>query len=163
MTSPCKPRRPALPDTVAFLDDTFGNEADWHELVGRAQVNRDVAHALYDVRTAHHLTQRELAELIGTKQPVIARLEDADYEGHSMSMLNRIAAVLNRRVKIEFVPLANAASRSGGRHRGATLPKVIAAAHGPQLSAGRHGRRNPANAVSTPRSKATMSGRRKAR
>lgn len=109
MTSHAKPRRrTAMPDAATFLDETFGNEAGWSELVERARVNRDVAHALYELRTAHHLTQRGLAELIGTKQPVIARLEDADYEGHSVSMLNRIAAALNCRVKIEFVPLRKA-------------------------------------------------------
>jgi hypothetical protein len=35
---------------------------------------------------------------------VICRLEDADYEGHSVSMLRRIATALNRRVEIRFVP-----------------------------------------------------------
>jgi hypothetical protein len=35
---------------------------------------------------------------------VICRLEDADYEGHSLAMPNRIATALNRRVEIRFVP-----------------------------------------------------------
>ena len=39
-----------------------------------------------------------------TTASVICRLEDADYEGHSLAMLNRIAAALNRRVEIRFVP-----------------------------------------------------------
>ena len=30
--------------------------------------------------------------------------EDADYEGHSLAMLNRIAAAVQRRVEIRFVP-----------------------------------------------------------
>jgi hypothetical protein len=42
--------------------------------------------------------------LIGTTASVICRLEDADYEGHSLAMLNRIAAALNRCVEIHFVP-----------------------------------------------------------
>jgi hypothetical protein len=45
-----------------------------------------------------------LAKLIGTTASVICRLEDADYEGHSLAMLNRIATALNRRVEIHFVP-----------------------------------------------------------
>ena len=45
-----------------------------------------------------------LAKLIGTTASVICRLEDADYKGHSLVMLNRIAAALNRRVEIRFVP-----------------------------------------------------------
>jgi transcriptional regulator with XRE-family HTH domain len=54
---------------------------------------------LDDARTGAGLTQRELAERIGTKQSVVGRMEDADYEGHSLSMLKRIAdAVGDRRV-----------------------------------------------------------------
>ena len=44
----------------------------------------------------------QLAKLIGTKQPVIARLEDADYEGHSLSMLQRIAEALDQRLEVSF-------------------------------------------------------------
>ena len=40
---------------------------------------------------------------MGTTQSVISRLEDADYEGHSLAMLNRIAAAVERRVEIRFV------------------------------------------------------------
>ena len=35
---------------------------------------------------------------------MICRLEDADYEGHSLSMLKRIAEVLDKRVEIRFLP-----------------------------------------------------------
>jgi hypothetical protein len=43
--------------------------------------------------------------MVGTTASVICRLEDSDYEGHSLAMLNRIAAVLDKRVEIRFVPL----------------------------------------------------------
>ncbi len=60
---------------------------------------------LYELRTEAGLSQRKLAELVGTTASVICRLEDADYEGHSLSMLNRIAAAVGKRVQITFVPL----------------------------------------------------------
>ena len=49
------------------------------------------------------LSQRELAKAVGTTASVICRLEDADYEGHSLAMLRRIARALDRRVEIRFV------------------------------------------------------------
>src|SRR6266540_6293152 len=67
---------------------------------------------IYELRTARGLTQQQLAERIGTKQPVIARLEDADYQGHSLAMLYRIAAALGCSVSVEFVPRAVAAPRT---------------------------------------------------
>lgn len=59
----------------------------------------------YEARTSSGLTQKQLAELVGTKQPVIARLEDADYEGHSLSLLQKIARALNHRIVIHLTPI----------------------------------------------------------
>jgi transcriptional regulator with XRE-family HTH domain len=74
------------------------------QLVEQATVNALVAKLIYDARDAAGLTQKQLADLVGTKQPVIARLEDADYAGHSLSMLQRIAKALNQRLDIKLVP-----------------------------------------------------------
>ncbi|MCX6970675.1 MAG: helix-turn-helix transcriptional regulator [Verrucomicrobia bacterium] len=64
-----------------------------------------VARKIHRLRTQAGLSQRALAKMVGTTASVICRLEDADYEGHSMAMLNRIAAALDRRVEIRFVPV----------------------------------------------------------
>ena len=44
--------------------------------------NAAVGRQSCELRTAPGLTQRQLADLVGTKQPVIPRLEDTDCEGH---------------------------------------------------------------------------------
>jgi len=64
------------------------------------RVNAEVARLIYDLRTDAGLSQQELAEVVGTTQSVISRLEDADYEGHSLSMLNRIARALNQKLAV---------------------------------------------------------------
>lgn len=71
----------------------------------QATVNSYIARLFYAARTKAGLSQKELAEMIGTTQSVISLLEDADYEGHSLSMLSRIARVLNREVKIDLIPV----------------------------------------------------------
>jgi ribosome-binding protein aMBF1 (putative translation factor) len=58
---------------------------------------------IYTARKQSGLTQQQLADLIQTKQSVIARLEDADYEGHSLSMLQRIGDALGQRIEISMV------------------------------------------------------------
>lgn len=50
------------------------------------------------------MSQAELARKVGTTQSVISRLEDADYDSHSLTMLNRIAAALKPWVEIRFAP-----------------------------------------------------------
>lgn len=70
-----------------------------------AEANDEVARKIYELRTKSGLTQRALARLVGTTASVICRLEDADYEGHSLAMLRRIAAALDRRLEIRFLPV----------------------------------------------------------
>ena len=69
-----------------------------------ARANDNVARQIVALRTQAGLTQRQLARLVGTTASVICRLEDAEYAGHSLAMLSRIAAALNRRVEIRFLP-----------------------------------------------------------
>lgn len=69
----------------------------------RIRAEDAVARKIYDLRTQAGISQRALAKLVGTTASAICRLEDADYEGHSLAMLNRIAAALNKRVEIRFV------------------------------------------------------------
>jgi transcriptional regulator with XRE-family HTH domain len=68
------------------------------------RVNAEVARTIYELREQAGLSQKELAERVETTQSVISRLEDADYEGHSLSMLNRIAKALNQRVEVVMGP-----------------------------------------------------------
>jgi DNA-binding XRE family transcriptional regulator len=74
-----------------------------------ARSNEEIARKIHDLRTAAGLTQAQLAKLIGTTASVICRLEDADYEGHSLAMLRRIAGALDQRVEIRFVPVRRSA------------------------------------------------------
>jgi DNA-binding XRE family transcriptional regulator len=64
--------------------------------------NATVARKLYSLRTRAGLTQAQLAQRVGTTTSVISRLENADYRGHSLSMLRRVAAALDRNVSITF-------------------------------------------------------------
>jgi ribosome-binding protein aMBF1 (putative translation factor) len=80
----------------------IGNDAALRKRVAKERLNAAVAQMIYDAREQAGLTQTQLAKLIGTRQPVIARLEDAEYEGHSLSMLQKIAAALGRGLKVEF-------------------------------------------------------------
>jgi len=91
-------------DAVKILDQMVGKDGTLRRLSEEARVNALVAQLIYETRTKAGLTQKSLAELIGTTQSVVARLEDADYDGHSLSMLQRIASALNQRIDIRFVP-----------------------------------------------------------
>jgi ribosome-binding protein aMBF1 (putative translation factor) len=91
-------------DALTIINQMIGDDADMRQMIAEETLNAQVARMIYEARTAAGLTQKELAERVGTKQPVIARLEDADYAGHSLSMLHRIAAALGQELDIRFVP-----------------------------------------------------------
>jgi len=83
-------------DAVSILHRRYiGDDAERQVSLHKERVNSEIARMIYDLRKEAGLTQKDLAQKIGTTQSVVSRLEDADYDGHSLSMLSRIAKVLN--------------------------------------------------------------------
>ena len=107
-------------DGVAMIDAIFGDDAGWADAVARAEVDCDVAQAIFALRERHGLTQKALAARARTTQSVVARLEDSSYTGHSLRMLVRIAAAVGERVTVAFVPDAVASQRRGTKTPGKT-------------------------------------------
>lgn len=88
-----------------FLYDRYiKGDPKREEEYGEEVINAEIARKICQLRTKAGLTQKELAERVGTSKSAICRLEDADYDGHSLSMLKRIAEALGKRVEIRFLP-----------------------------------------------------------
>jgi ribosome-binding protein aMBF1 (putative translation factor) len=79
-------------------------------LLEEMRAEAELARTIYRLRTDARLTQQDLAKRVGTTASVISRLEDADYTGHSLAMLRRIAAALGRTVEIRFPAVKNRAT-----------------------------------------------------
>jgi ribosome-binding protein aMBF1 (putative translation factor) len=89
---------------VRVLQDRYiGDDVKRKASLEEERLSAQVARTIYQMRAESGLTQKQLADLIGTTQSVISRLEDADYEGHSLSMVTRIAEALERKVKVQLV------------------------------------------------------------
>ena len=91
-------------DALALMEELTGKSQEMADLLEQEQANLDIAREIYELRTKAKLSQAELARKVGTTQSVISRLEDADYDGHSLAMLRRIASALEKRLEIRFVP-----------------------------------------------------------
>ncbi len=65
----------------------------------------DIALQLTALRQRAGLTQKDLARRLKTSQQQISRLESPSYEGHSLSMLRRVARALNAEIKVVFEPV----------------------------------------------------------
>ena len=71
------------------------------------------AYQLARLRIAKGLTQAQLAQLVGTRQPGIARLESGKTEP-KLSFLRRVAKALGYRLEIRFVPQEGVATEDSG-------------------------------------------------
>jgi ribosome-binding protein aMBF1 (putative translation factor) len=105
MNKMARTRKPQSPALQYLQREFIGDDPETLDELEQEGVNADIAQMIYDMRKEAALTQAQLAEKVGTARSVISRLEDADYEGHSLSMLRRIAGVLNKRVELSLVDL----------------------------------------------------------
>lgn len=64
----------------------------------------NIAFQIYNLRQKAGLTQKQLAELVGTKQSNIARIESADYIGYTWKTLEKVTRALKARLEIRIVP-----------------------------------------------------------
>ena len=74
--------------------------ATYRKTFARTLHQIDLALLVREMRENAGLTQAELAKKVGTTQSVIARLEDAEYAGHSLTMLERIATACGVALKL---------------------------------------------------------------
>ncbi len=92
-------------DAVKMLHDRYyKGDAKRQAALDQERINAKIARDIYRLRQKHKLTQKELAAKVKTTPSVISRLENADYPGHSLDMLQRIATALNQRIEVKFVP-----------------------------------------------------------
>jgi len=98
-------QRDNISDAVSILHRRFvGSDPERKSALQQERVNAEVARLIFDLREQAGMSQKQLADMVGTTQSVISRLEDSDYEGHSLSMLNRIAKALNHNVAVVAQP-----------------------------------------------------------
>lgn len=84
-----------------YLEEQL-KDPEFKERFERAGEAWEVAMKLAALRKKAGLSQKELAQKAGTTQQQISRMESPSYEGHSLSMLRRIAAVLGATVDVDI-------------------------------------------------------------
>ncbi len=86
-----------------MYDELIGDDPERIASYQEERIKAEIARQIYNLREQAGLTQRQLADLVGTTDTIIDDLEEADYEGDSLSMLVKIATALNKKIDVHFV------------------------------------------------------------
>jgi transcriptional regulator with XRE-family HTH domain len=106
----------------SYLEEQL-RDPDFAQRFKRAGEAWDVALQIAALREKAGLSQKELAKKLHTSQQQISRLESPSYEGHSLSMLRRVAEALGARLNVSFEPAPkrrHAAAEERARYGGAS-------------------------------------------
>lgn len=86
-----------------YLEEQL-KDPDFAERFERAGEAWDVALQLTALREKAGLSQKDLARKLKTSQQNISRLESPSYEGHSLTMLRRVAEILGATIRVTIAP-----------------------------------------------------------
>ena len=90
-------------DAVEILHRRFvENDPEMQEALNEVRADHRIAKAIMDLRGKLGLSQKKFADLVGTTGAVISRLEDADFEGNAMNMLEHIAAAVKHKLALDI-------------------------------------------------------------
>jgi transcriptional regulator with XRE-family HTH domain len=136
---PRSKKRPETVDAVEIMHRRyFEGKPEMMAMLEEELVNAELSRLVDDLRVGAKLTQAQLAKRVGTTQSVISRLEDADYEGHSLAMLRRIPRVVGY-VELRVRP-SEPVPPPQGKLRKTTRPKKTAAMIETRRASGQEGR-----------------------
>lgn len=93
--------KPKTINSASLLKNQMKND-DFKKEYDLLEEEFELAREIIKLRTKASLTQKQLAELAGTSQPAIARLESGSYNNVSLAFLRRIGKALNVTPEIHF-------------------------------------------------------------
>ena len=98
-------------DALKIIDALYFNgRPEMQARLREAEERLLLAERLRELRELQGMTQQEVADRMGTKRSVVARLEQAGYEKHTVSTLRKFSSALGYTVRVDFVPVATRAS-----------------------------------------------------
>jgi predicted transcriptional regulator len=92
-------------DWEEFKKKSFTEDPELKKEYDKLEPEYRIISQIIELRKKNKITQKQLAELISTKQPSIARLESGDYNP-SLDFLKKIADVLDAYLEVNFISKA---------------------------------------------------------
>jgi ribosome-binding protein aMBF1 (putative translation factor) len=90
-------------NALEILDNLIGRDSKIRQLVTESYLNAEVGQLIYETRTKAGLTPKQLADLIDIEESILTDLEEGDYEGNALVILQKVATVFDKKLKIDLV------------------------------------------------------------
>src|SRR5215211_3896266 len=100
-------------------EEFINNDEEYRYAYTEDFLNTYIATQIKVLRDRRGMTQKDLAEAIGTKQPGIARLENVNYSNWKTETLKKIARALGVRLRISFETFGSLLEEDANFSRGA--------------------------------------------
>lgn len=111
-----------------LYDKYVDGKAELETIFDEELSSAKLAHQLYMLRKRSKLVQAQVAELADTSTSVISRLENPEYDGHSLTTLKKVAAIYGHEVRLQFVPKSHKLSTTKKRKKAGTkAPRKVPA------------------------------------
>jgi transcriptional regulator with XRE-family HTH domain len=111
------PSKKAIPATQILFDRLYRGRPDRVADLRRTRRELALGRQIRELRQKRGLTQAQLARALGTQAPAISRIEDADYDGHSLRILRRVADFFGQNLIVWFEPKRAGAAAPKRRQR----------------------------------------------
>ena len=93
------------PESVGqHIEEQYRKSRDFRKAYDEEILMLKIAYKIAQLRKQRHVTQGELAKMVGTTQQTISRLEDSDNTKLTLHTLARVAMALKARLNIDLVP-----------------------------------------------------------
>src|SRR6266566_7996916 len=98
-------KKSAVPSATQILfDRLYRGKPQRIAALRRTRKELALGRQIRALRQAKGLSQAQLAKALGTQAPAISRVEDADYDGHSLRILRKIADYFGQNLVVSFEP-----------------------------------------------------------
>jgi transcriptional regulator with XRE-family HTH domain len=94
----------SLPSIDTNIADKLRADREFRQQFFYAEASVKIAQQLIALRKRRHLNQMQVAEMLGTGQPAISRVESADYRNWSFNTLRRLAEAMDARLRVSIEP-----------------------------------------------------------